>query len=301
MLMFMIFLVVSVILWSVLSLNEEDQHDVRLPVRITHVPDSVTLISNGPEALNASVIARGTQLMKMSLGSNPTLNIDFRAFARNGLLQLNNNDLKGLIRASIGGAQVSVVYPDSISLPYTSHNGYSLPVKIDYKVTPSPQSALSGRPRLSQDSVKIYMAPGFEIPDGYTSVASEPIRILGIDKNTTQKVKLVGPAHSRVIPDSIEVTFDVEPMIFKSRKVVIEPINVPHGIKLITFPAQIDVFFMVPMSSYSKGDVRFRVAADYRTINTNSRMVKLSLRDVPTHLQNVQLSADSAEYIIEKH
>lgn len=302
-LMFMVFLVISAILWSVLSLNEEDQHDLRMPLKVTHIPDSVTMISNGPEALSVSLRARGTQLLKMSLGSTPTINIDFRAFARNGVLQLNNADLKSIARTSAGGAMISVVSPDSISLPYTTHKGYSLPVKVDYKVTPSPKSSLAGRPRLSMDTVKVYMAPGHELPDGFNSVETEPIRIIGIDQNTTQRVRLIGPSNSRVIPDSIDVTFDIEPMIFKSRKVVIEPVNVPSGIKLITFPAQIDVFFMVPMSSYSSGDVRFRVVADYSSIDykKGSRMVKLKLSDVPKHLQNVQLSTDSAEFIIERH
>lgn len=302
-LMFMVFLAISAILWSVLSLNEEEQYDIRMPVKVTHIPDSVTLINKGPEALSVSLRARGTQLIKMSLGSTPTVNIDFRAYARNSLLQLNNADLKSIARAAAGGSMISVVSPDSISLPYTTHKGYSIPVKVDYKVTPSPQSSLTGRPKLSLDSVKVYMSPGHELPDGYSSVTTEPIRIIGIDKNTTQRVKLIGPSNSRVIPDSIDVTFEIEPMIFKSRNVVIEPINVPSGIKLITFPAQIDVFFMVPMSAYSSGDVRFRVVADYKSINhgNGSRMVKLKLSDVPQHLQNVQLSADSAEFIIERH
>lgn len=302
-LMFMVFLCISAILWSVLSLNEEEQYDLRMPLKVTHIPDSVTMISSGPEALSVSLRARGTQLIKMSLGSTPTVNIDFRAYARNSVLQLNNAELKSIARMAASGSMVSVVTPDSLALPYTTHKGYSLPVKVDYKVTPSPQSSLAGRPRLSIDTVKVYMAPGHELPDGYNSVDTEPIRIIGIDQTTTQRVKLLGPSNSRVIPDSIDVTFDIEPMIFKSRKVVIEPVNVPSEIKLITFPAQIDVFFMLPMSSYSSGDVRFRVVADYNSIDhrRGSRMVKLKLSDVPQHLQNVQLSADSAEFIIEKH
>lgn len=301
--MFVLFIFVSAILWMVLSLNEEEQSDVRMPLKITHVPDSVTLISSGPDALSVSLRAKGTQLLKMSFGGAPSVNVDFRAYSRNGMLQLNNADLKALVRTAAGGSQVSVVYPDTISLPFTTHRGYMLPVKADYKVTPGPQAALAGRPKLSVDTVSVFMAPGCKIPDNYTRVSTEPVRIIGLDKTNTQRVKLVGPPRSRVIPDSIDITFEVEPMIFKSRKVVIEPVNVPENTKLITFPAQIDVFFMVPMSSYSKGDVHFRVVADYNNINplSGSRMIRLKLRDVPSHLQNVQLSADSAEYIIERH
>ncbi len=300
-LMFLLFLTISTVLWLVLSLNEEEQFDVRLPMKITHVPDSVTLIRPGPEALNVSLRARGTQVIKMLAGSMPTVNIDFRAYRSNGLLHLNSTELKALARTAAGGSQVSVVYPDSLAIPYTTHPGFSMPLNIDYKVTVGPQSALNGRPRLSADSVKVFMAPGIALPDNYNAVTTEPIRLTGLNESETRRVRLIGPAGSRVIPDSVDVSFEVEPLIFKSRKVVIEPVNVPEGTKLITFPAQIDVFYMVPMSAYVKSDPHFRIVADYKRINHQnpSKMMKLTLRDVPSNLQNVLLSVDSAEYIIE--
>lgn len=299
--MFLLFVVISCILWAVLSLNDEKQYDLRLPMRITNVPDSVTIISPGPEALSVSLRAKGTQLMKMTVGRMPTVNVDFRAFRSDGTVHLSSTDLKGLVRSATGGSQVSVVYPDSLSLPYTTHKGTKVPVRLDYKVTAGPQAALSGRPRLSVDTVSLYSAG--TLSDRIDAVTTEPVRLLGIDKNTTQRVKLIAPKGTRLIPDSVDVTFEVEPLIFKSRKVVIEPVNVPEGTKLITFPAQIDVFFMVPVSGYRQGDNRFRVVADYRTINRNkgSKNVKLSLINVPSNFQNVHLSADSAEYIIERH
>ncbi len=299
--MFLLFVVISCILWAVLSLNDEKQYDLRMPMRITNVPDSVTLISPGPEALSVSLRAKGTQLMKMTVGRMPTVNVDFRAFRSDGTVHLSATDLKGLVRNATGGSQVSMVYPDSLSLPYTTHKGIRVPVRLDYKVTAGPQSALTGRPRLSADSVLLYTAGS--APDRADAVSTEPIHLLGIDKNTTLRVKLMAPRGTRLIPDSIDVTFEVEPLIFKSRKVVIEPINVPEGTKLITFPAQIDVFFMVPVSGYRQSDNHFRVVADYRTIRqgTGSRNVKLSLINVPSNFQNAHLSADSAEYIIERH
>ena len=298
--MFFVFLVVSAALWFVLALNEEEQYDVRLPVKITHVPDSVTLITPGPEALNVSLRARGTQLMKMNFGTLPTVNIDFRGFRSNGKLHLSSADLKALARTAVGGSQVSVVYPDTLTIPYTTHPGFKMPIRIDYKVTAGPQAALVGCPKLSVDSATVFLANA-KLPGGYTRVSSEPVQLVGIDKTTTRRIKLLGPKGSRVIPDSVDVTFEVEPLIFKSRKVVIEPVNVPSNIKLITFPAQIDVFYMVPMSSYASSDPHFRVVADYNEIrkNTSSKMMKLKLKDVPSNLQNVHLVADSAEYIIE--
>lgn len=300
-LMFLIFLIISAILWGVLSLNEEEQSDVRMPVRITHVPDSVTLIVPGPEALNVSVRAKGTQLLKMSMGRVPAVNIDFRAYRSGKHLFLSNAELKALARNAAGGSQVSVLYPDSISIPFTTSPGIPATVSVDCQVSAGPRSALIGRPQLSTDTVYVYAADT-PLPRNFHSVSTEPIRLSGLDRSETRRVRLIPPSGSRIIPDSIDVTFNVEPLIFKTRRVVIEPINVPADIKLITFPAQIDVMYMVAMSAYTHTDPHFRVVADYRSINRNSgsNMMKLRIIDVPDNLQNVHLAADSAEYIIER-
>lgn len=299
--MFMIFLLISTILWIVLSFNEEEQRDIRMPLKIINVPDSITLISTGPPALSVSLRAKGTQLMKMTVGGAPAVQVDFRAYRANGAVKVSNTDLKAIVRNSAGGAQVSVVYPDSLLLPYTSHPGNVMPVRVDYRATAGPQAALVGRPVITPDSVKVYIADGSALPDNIRFVTTEPIRLMALNQTTTVRARLIGPEHTRLIPDSVDVTFNVEPMIFKSRKVAIEPVNVPENIKLITFPAQIETFFMVPMSKYTGEATNFRVVADYSTINNRSRMVKLMLQDVPDQLYNVQLSADSAEYIIERH
>lgn len=299
---FVVFVTISAVLWCVLSLNEEEQYDLRMPLRITHVPDSATIISPGPEALSVSVRGRGTEMLKFVLGSHPTLNVDFRAYRSGSSLHLSNSELKALVRQSTGASSVSAIYPDSIVIPYTTNPGVSMPIVADYKVTAASQASLNGRPRLSADTARIYVAPGHRIPDNFEAVATEPIRLSKLEKTTTRRVRLIGPSGARVIPDSIDITFNVEPLIMKTRKIVIEPVNVPADIKLITFPAQIDVFYMVPMSAYTTSDPHFRVVADYRRINIlgGSKKVKLRLSDVPDNLQNVRLSADSAEYIIER-
>ena len=192
------------------------------------------------------------------------------------------------------------VTPDSLHLLYTSTRGHRLPVVLDYKVTPGPQVALVGKPVVVPDSATVYAVGS--AASGLAAVATEPIRISSLSETTTMRVRVLTPARSRAFPDSVDVTFRVEPMIMKTRRVVIEPIGVPAGIKLITFPAQVNVTYMVPASVYKHSSPQFRVVADYRTIDTSAptRNMRLRLVDVDDNLQNVYLSADSAEYIIER-
>lgn len=298
--MFLLFLAVSVILWFVMSLSDEEQCDLRLPVDITHVPDSVVLISPGPQSLSVSVTAHGTQLLKLQFGAPPRVSLDFRAYGSKGRLLLSSADLKALVRSATDGAQVGVVFPDSINIPYTTHPGYRLPLRLDAKVTPGPNASIIGRPKLSTDSVRVFFPSGKTLPSGLRYVSTEPLRLSDVGSSFTKRVRVVGPAGSRVLPDSVDVHYDIEPLIIKHRRVVIEPVNVPSGLKLITFPAQTDVYYMVPMSIYATSNPHFRVQADYRSIKPGSRKLKLQISDVPDELVNVHLSADSAEYIIER-
>ena len=298
-LMFMLFLFISAVLWGVLALNEEEQYDLRMPVRITHVPDSVTLLSKGPEALTVNLRARGTQLLKMSLGDTPGVNIDFRVYRSGEYMHLSNAELKALARNASGGSQVSVLYPDSISIPFTTHPGFKLPVRANVQATPGPRASLSGRPKVAPDSVKLY-ALGGHLPSGVDYINTEALSLEAVEGQQTRRLRLLPPPGTRAIPDSVDVTIEAEPLIMKRRRVVIEPVNVPANIKLITFPAQIEVMYMVPMSAYTNSDPHFRVIADYRRISRKRSKIRLRLTDVPQNLQNVQLSADSAEYIIEQ-
>lgn len=297
---FGVFLAISAVLWVVMSLNEEDQVDLRMPLRIAQLPDSVTIVSTPPEYVNVSLRARRTDLLKSQLGKEPAIRVDWRTYHGRRSIELSSAELKTLARNAVGGATVLAVTPDSLNLLYTTEQGRRLPVVLDYKVTPGPRTSLLGKPQFKPDSVSLYAIGN--AGSGLTAVSTEPIRISGLDKTTTMRVRLASPARTRSVPDSIDVTFTVEPLIMKTRRVVIEPVNVPAGVKLITFPAQVDVTYMLPASVYKHSSPQFRVVADYRHIDLSAPTSNMRLRlvDVDERLQNVYLSADSAEYIIER-
>ncbi|MDE6301078.1 MAG: YbbR-like domain-containing protein [Muribaculaceae bacterium] len=298
---FTVFLAISAILWCVIAFNGEAQSDVRMPVRITHVPDSVTIVSQVPRTISVSLQARGTQLLRLAWGGAPDFTIDFRMYhSDRKRLSLSEPDLKGIARNALDGANIVLISPDSLRLVYTTQPPVLLPVNADYMVTPGPQASITGKIRLSDDSVKVFTAG--RLSSSVEAITTEPIRLTGLNETVTRRVALVAPPNSKVVPDSIDVTVEVEPLIFKTRKVTVEAVNVPHGMRLITFPAQVTVRYMIPVSDYKDSDPMLRVVADYNTIGDthHSRSVGLRIVEASANLQNVHLAADSAEYILEQ-
>lgn len=280
-----------------MTLSEQHQRDVRLALRLAHVPDSVTFIDPVPKALTANIDVSGSDVLKMVFSSSPTVTADFRAYNSQGRLWVNPTELKALVRGATGSQQILMVYPDSLGIRFTTDPGRMVPVRVDASVSAGPRSILNPRPVLNVDSVRVY---SLRAAGAVGAVRTEPFTIADLDGSVTRRVKLLAPPDSRVIPDSVDVTFTAEPLIFKSRPVVIEPVNVPAGCRLLTFPPQIEVSYMVPSSAYTNVDPHFRVLADYRSINPATGKVRLKVVEVASDLRNVQLRRDSAEYIIER-
>ncbi len=297
---FMVFVAIAAALWCVMTLNEESTFDLRVPVRLVHVPDTVTIISDVPDHVQVSARGKGSQLLRYIFGHPATADIDFRLYRSQRGIRLGDAEMKGIVRQSVGGANATLVSPDSLIVLYTSAPPVQLPIVLDCNVSTAPGCSMVGQPVLNVDSARVYSAT--PLSSRITAVTTEPLRFDDISSTLVRRVRLLPPvAGSRVVPDSATLTVAVEPLIIKSRPVVIESVNAPHGSRLITFPAKVNVIYMIPMSAYTKSAPEFKVIADYddRAPGGSGR-VKLRLRNVPAVLQNVRLEVDSVDYYISK-
>lgn len=299
---FLIFVVISAVLWIVQSLNEEAQRDLRLHIQLTNVPDSVTRISKVPEYINVNVRSRGTTLLKYQFESQPSMSIDYRQLAVGDRIVLNDASLKAYFRQKIGGgAQIMGVNPDSLAILFTRDKGVLLPVKVDAHVVPGPQFAIIGKVRSLTDSVRLY---SLDKKTGWMrSIITEPIVLNDVTSSQTLKVALLTPPDSRCVPDSVNVYIDVEPLVSKSREIEIKPVNVPSGYNLVLSPRQVEVYYMVPMSIYKSADSdpKFTIEADYNSLSAGGSNGKIAIRltQAPKDFIDVFLTADSVGYIIE--
>lgn len=299
---FLAFLVLSTVLWIVMSLNEEVQRDIRCTVRITNVPDSVTRISPLPEAINVSVRSRGTELMRYWWSRTPQISLDYKLYQKGNKIQFGESAMRAFFRAMVGSSsQVLAVSPDTLTIEFTNHRGVALPVKLESKITAAQQYVIVGKPQILHDTVTLY-SNNLSI-SRLRYLETGHVNLTDLRKPGVFRVPVVTPPNSRAIPDSVDVQVTVEPLISKSRMVPVRPINVPAGKRMIIVPSQIEVYYMVPMSIYKKNesDPRFTVVADYRTISSsNGERIPVELINSPKDFTNLYLSTDSVDFIIEE-
>lgn len=295
---FMAFLGLSAVLWAVLVLNEDVQRDIRCRVKVSHLPDSVFIVSELPEAVNVSVRAHGSQILKHKFTGEPTIDVDFRIFHHGNRISLGETELRGMVRTQFGSdAQVLSVTPDSINILFTDRQPVMLPVTVDAKITTATQYTLAAPPKALTDSVLVYSAK--PLTSKVRTVYTEPIRYDNIDHSENIRVKLIAPSGSRVEPSEIEVEIPIESLISKSRKVLVHVTNAPANVNVTTFPAMVDVTYMVPMGLYNEVQPDFVVEADYRG-GKGGKKLPLQLTNVPKELRNVYIVTDSVDYVIEQ-
>lgn len=298
---FLAFVGLSALLWVVQALNEYTQRDLRCPVAITHVPDSLTRVTPLPEAINVNVRARGTDMLKYYFRSDPTLTFDFRSYKQGNRITLGDAAIKSYLRNKLGkDVELQSVSPDSLIVEYTSSPGIMMPVRADVKAIPAIQMVQIGRPHSLTDSVEIYSLNG--IPTSMRYVSTEPLTINDVKKSQTVRLALSLPRGMRAIPDSVDVAIEVEPMISHKVKTPVRVINAPPGTKIILMPSQIDVYYGVPMSTYKKAnsDPKFDVVADYSKVKAGGDLIPVEIVKIPENFNHVYKSTDSLDFYIER-
>ena len=82
-------------------------------------------------------------MFKFALGSNPSLNIDFRCLPQRELSSPEQLRTESSGYASRQARQAYRLSIDSISIPYTTNPELAMPVVADYKVTTASQALRS--------------------------------------------------------------------------------------------------------------------------------------------------------------
>lgn len=299
--LFAAFVGLSAMMWFVQALNEYSERDMRCPVEITHVPDSLTRITPLPEAINVNIRAKGTDMLKYAVRSAPTLTFDFRTYKQGNSMALGNSTIKAYLRNKFGkDIEVQSASPDSLVVDFTPLPPVMVPVRADVKAIPAVQMVQVGRPHSLTDSVHIYSLVG--IPASMRYVSTEPLTINDVHKSQVVRLALSVPRGMRAIPDSVDVSIEVEPMISRTVKTPVRVVNAPPGTKIILMPSQIDVYYGVPMSVFKRADSdpTFDVVADYSKVPPGGELIPVEIVKMPSNFNHVYKSTDSLDFYIER-
>ena len=266
------------------------------------LPKNVHLLAKVPDTLTVTVKDRGYRFFSYLFHKTPRLTLRFTDYSDgNSTFKIDQSHLrKALSRILNKQATIVSVLPESINIKFTDLPGKKVPVRTDIIVEPRENYTLYGALNQSQDSVLVFSDAKTlnEINEVYTYHVEETDLT-----DTLRRHMTIAPINGAVIePRVIDIIVPIEKLMEQKRDVKIVVRNVPRGVKMLLFPSDVEVSYRSPVSRI-KEDAGITAVVDYNLLDPNNpgNKVKVIIGEVPASYQDVKLSLDSVEYIIEKH
>ena len=300
-LLYLSFVVISAVFWSFLTFNRDVRLDMEIPVEV-NLPKNVHLLSKLPDTLTVTVQDRGYRFFSYFFHKTPTLTLRLTDYSDgNGTFKMDQGHLKKALMPILNKTVTIIsVLPESITLRYTDLPGKKVPIRSDIIVEPREGYTLYGALIQSQDSVLVFSDAKTlnEINEVYTY----HVEVTDLTDTLRRKVTIAPINNTVVEPRAIDIMVPIEKLITQTHPVKIVVRNAPPGIKMRLFPGDVDVTYRSPVSRISD-ESGITAVVDYNSIGTSpaNNKLKVMIGEMPAAYQDVKLSHDSVEYIIERH
>jgi hypothetical protein len=308
-LIYLFFLVISIILWYLIALSKDYTTTLAYPVKYEDFPRGKVLVSDLPEKLNLRVKGLGFSILQHKITSylnNITLPINI--FKLN-IIQKDNQfkyyiltrSTKEWIGNQLGNdIQLFDINPDTLFFEFTDVVDKKIRVKPRINLQLKKQYMIIGDIKIKPDSI-IASGPQSMI-DTLQYVYTEEMKNKDVEDSLVKELSLVPIKRFLFQTQKVLVIVPVEKYTEMLFNVPIEAENAPFGLDIKTFPGTITLSCRVGISAYDKlTPYMFRATVDYNALTSNPQSkLKVNLVKIPSNVQNVRFYPKSVDYLIEK-
>ncbi len=298
---FLFFLVIAALFWLEQTLDSEYEVDVKVPLKLKNVPESIVITSDFPEELTVTLRDKGNTLLNYQLTKRfYPINIDFAEHQnrRHHVSLLSNVYNKSITAQLANSTTVTAIEPDTIDYYYSEGKSKKVPVRLQGRVTPGQQYYISDT-IFNPAQVTVYAPQGAldTVKAAYTQFFEDT----QIEDTLRRQVELVSGRGVKFVPDVVEVTLPVDIYTEKSVEVPIEGVNFPAGKTLRAFPSKVKVTFHVGLTKYL--DIKpedFRVMVTYEELRKlDGEKYQVKLKKQPKGVSQVRFYPAQIDFLIE--
>lgn len=301
MFVFLFFLALSTTFWLFQTLNETYEEDFNVPLELRGVPKGIVITSELPRNVKVTLRDKGSTLLSYRYGERRlAVVVDFSTYASgtNGHVRILASELVKQLQGRLSqGTQILALKPDTLEFFYNHGRTKRVPVKMLGEVSAAPGYYIASQ-RLAPDSVDV-LASNKQL-DTITAAYVVPFMRKDVSAPAVYKLRLRTLRGAKFRPAVVKLSVDVDRLVEKKFSVPITGVGFPEGEQLRTFPSQVEVVCQVGMKRYRyiKPD-GFEVVTDYDSLKEGSSRCRLYIKSIPDGVQNVRLTSDEVEYVIE--
>jgi hypothetical protein len=302
-LIFLFFLALSGIFWLMMTLNENYEREVAIPVRIVNVPKEVMLTSEAQDTVRMIVRDKGIVILAYLYSKDiQPIDINFKLYDRgNGTGVVSPAELQKLANRKLGSSsKIIAVNTSKLVFFYNTGASKRVPVRWSGRVIPENLYFIS-RVEYWPDSVTIFASE--KMLDSIKTVYTEPLNYVNFHDTLLVECRMRKIEGVKIQPDRIRIGFFTDVLTEeRMNNIPVVGINMPEGKVLRTFPAKVSVKFVTGVSIFRTLKASdFLIVADYNEIKNNpAEKCNIYLKQMPNGISHAQLEIKQVDYLIEE-
>ncbi len=306
---FLFFLVVSLLLWYLSRLNSDYTTEVEYPVTLANIPRDRVIVGLPPQSINLKVNGFGYSLLRFKIAaplSPVVINLGQVPLQEqnhsSGKWFIVTSQIRSIIASHLSSdIQLIGVKPDTLFIEFTNLISKKVKVVPSFQYTLAKQHMLSNRITVDPDSISI-SGPA-SILDSITQMPTQLLKVDEIKETTTfslnlNPMKQIGFSHRKV-----NVTVPVDKFTEIDLEVLVNSINIQSGSKFIILPPLIRMQCYVPISRIDEvKPSNFNVFINLHNVdlNSGSNRVRVQIGDHPEFVKVVDFDPKFVEFYLEK-
>lgn len=304
--LFVLFLILSLVLWFLVVLQDTYVAKVRVPIVVHEISSDLALSTPLPSHIEVEIRDNGFALFNYMLpGSIKPIELSFtpseeREGYQEWSMPIIENEL--FKRFIVNGRRTKVISfsPLEIAFSYSPKAKREVPIDFKAQVVPSPGVLLSDI-RLNPDNVIVYGSR--QELDQLEVLPTDTITYTDIAQNDTLRIPLVVPKGMTVTPPYIMATVEVEKLVQRVYQVPISH-NYSNGEYVLRlFPMKVEVTCVAPANripELTAVDLKV-VLEDEEQLHKRGRgKIRVRLEEYPHFVQMIQCDPQEVEYLIEE-
>ncbi|MCD8042660.1 MAG: YbbR-like domain-containing protein [Tannerellaceae bacterium] len=302
-LVFLFFVLLSFGFWVSLSLQQEYELTITIPVRYKNIPPDITFIHTPPDRVVARVKDKGSVLLNYSFGRTfSPIEINMRETSgHTGSLEVQTRDVEyDISKQLIGSTQLQTFEPSEIKVEYSQRAHKPVPVAFNGSILTQEGYALSGEITITPDIVEVFSNK--EAIDTILTAQTVYTEIKNVTKPISRIIKLQASEGTAFEPEMVTINIPVEEFTEKSFEIPVRFIRVPSNLIIRAFPSMVKVNVHVPLSRYKDLTAdEFAIEVDYGYLEENTTgVLSIDLTKKPEWASITTLQPDRIEFIFEQ-
>lgn len=306
---FLIFVIISSILWFFNNLNQEFVSKLEIPVNYVNFPPNRTNISQLPHYFETNVKANGYDLLKFEFKkqfSQVTIDlsqVDFIYPKKNdsSTAYVMTHKFKDEIEMQLKGKiTIEQIKPDTLYFLFSKLYSKIVPIIPNIELIPANQFFIKTKPSISPDSIRL-TGPKI-ILDTIEQIKTQFTKFQNISKNLKSSVNLLIPSGVVSNISKVNVFAEVEQFTEINFKLNIHTINVPDSLVMKLYPNNVIISCRVGVDNYKKVDAdMFEAVVDYNSIfERKDNKLPVKIVSYPTNIYSFSCNPEFVDYVMEK-